>query len=189
MPEEHTASFAPRIRPGIGPRTNSHDGLCNITSSQMEKTRRRSHNSSRNDWKKTATRAPHLKSATPSFKRHDKASSRALRARCAGPSFQLKQIDPQLSPPKKRQFWGIRYFHFFSKIPKCRIDHDENHAVIGHPTSKKQPFLLHFELYSHKGHPWQRSKANNFFFTLLDLCVSSLRRGHANLLCIVTSYY
>ena len=23
------------------------------------------------------------------------------------------------------------------------------------------------------------------FFTLLDLCVSSLRRGHANILCIV----
>ena len=28
-------------------------------------------------------------------------------------------------------------------------------------------------------------KMNKKLFTLLDLCVSSLRRGHANLLCIV----
>ena len=34
---------------------------------------------------------------------------------------------------------------------------------------------------------WIRALAMSFkkLFTLLDLCVSSLRRGHANLLCIV----
>ena len=35
----------------------------------------------------------------------------------------------------------------------------------------------------HGWHAW--SEVTKKLFTLLDLCVSSLRRGHANLLCIV----
>ena len=33
--------------------------------------------------------------------------------------------------------------------------------------------------------PVPKGKVTKKLFTLLDLCVSSLRRGHANLLCIV----
>ena len=36
-----------------------------------------------------------------------------------------------------------------------------------------------------QGPSMARSKVSKKLFTLLDLCVSSLRRGHANLLCIV----
>ena len=34
-------------------------------------------------------------------------------------------------------------------------------------------------------HTWIQSRMSKKLVTLLDLCVSSLRRGHANLLCII----
>jgi hypothetical protein len=37
----------------------------------------------------------------------------------------------------------------------------------------------------HAQHQQSFGKMSKKLFTLLDLCVSSLRRGHANLLCIV----
>ena len=47
------------------------------------------------------------------------------------------------------------------------------------------PSMPHLEHTAHAFHDEDHGKASQNKNTLLDLCVSSLRRGHANLLCIV----
>ena len=47
------------------------------------------------------------------------------------------------------------------------VDHG-NHPIIGYPPLYNQACLVHFELYSHKGHPWQEANVKKKSFTLLD---------------------
>ena len=52
-------------------------------------------------------------------------------------------------------------------------------------THGSMPSMPHLEHTAHAFHDEGHGKASQKIDTLLDLCVSSLRRGHANLLCIV----
>ena len=41
----------------------------------------------------------------------------------------------------------------------------------------KEPFLLHSELSTHKGHPWHEASFRTTIFTLLELCMTFLHEG------------
>ena len=74
--------------------------------------------------------------------------------------------NPPPSSAKRQGFW-----------------HPQRFVVLTTPNAEMEPRVG--EHCSHEHTPPCRSIATKKLFTLLDLCVSSLRRGHANLLCIV----
>jgi hypothetical protein len=66
----------------------------------------------------------------------------------------------------------------FSPYSGATVEEPELGSITtGHPNSETSTTLLQDR--------WWVGQMDKKLFTLLDLCVSSLRRGHANLLCIV----